>query len=383
MEFIRYRDDRRNLLRIEAKTILVQLKHAPDLQDLIGLYRNDAAWEKKKTAEGIFTQAYAASLTKRNGPNSLPPSNIVVLGNPGLYRVGYTLNGQLVLSKFYSTNPQQALTLLTGPQSTINFTVHQGHLLRQKMALTVVEDWRWFENRAVQRSKPSLSLSSVIAGLVKSTVDCFTRLSEILLRRHRGDLVLNGPCVHVCASRGHPDFLTALPTMKPFRTVKSGHVWGNGSWYLKIPYELDEIKALEELSGEARIPEFGALLQVTTGDHAGKLLVATRAVGEQAGSANDRLWDLDVDMQRDILACLKSIHAAGWHHHDVHPGNVVVSEDGKVTLVDLGRAQLASKCMASQISCADEETIAELSAVESSPSESKETLVEEAIDNEK
>jgi hypothetical protein len=56
MEFIRYRDDRRNLLRIEAKTILVQLKHAPDLQDLVGLYRNDAAWEKKKTAEGILTQ---------------------------------------------------------------------------------------------------------------------------------------------------------------------------------------------------------------------------------------------------------------------------------------------------------------------------------------
>jgi hypothetical protein len=85
--------------------------------------------------------------------------------------------------------------------------------------------------------------------------------------------------------------------MKTFRTIKSGHVWGNGSWYLKIPHGLDEIKALEELSGEARIPEFGALLRVTTGEHAGKLLVATRAVGEQAGQANDRLGDLNVDMQ--------------------------------------------------------------------------------------
>lgn len=45
------------------------------------------------------------------------------------------------------------------------------------------------------------------------------------------------------------------------------------------------------------------------------------------------LWTL-----RQVIAALGSLHAAGWAHGDVKPGNVIAGVDGHATLIDLGFA---------------------------------------------
>lgn len=41
---------------------------------------------------------------------------------------------------------------------------------------------------------------------------------------------------------------------------------------------------------------------------------------------------------RQVSEALESLHAAGWMHADVNPGNIIVSADGHATLLDLGFA---------------------------------------------
>lgn len=42
---------------------------------------------------------------------------------------------------------------------------------------------------------------------------------------------------------------------------------------------------------------------------------------------------------RQIAAALTELHAAGWMHSDVKPQNVIISEQGHATLIDLGLAR--------------------------------------------
>ena len=65
------------------------------------------------------------------------------------------------------------------------------------------------------------------------------------------------------------------------------------------------------------------------------------------------------------------MHKAGWHHHDIHPANVVLSGDTDITIVDFGRAQRASKCFGC---CMDEDILLEPSI---SPSTSIDTVIDE------
>jgi len=44
-------------------------------------------------------------------------------------------------------------------------------------------------------------------------------------------------------------------------------------------------------------------------------------------------------MARQVVEALEALHAAGWMHGDVKPGNVFVSPEGHVTLLDLGFAR--------------------------------------------
>ena len=47
-----------------------------------------------------------------------------------------------------------------------------------------------------------------------------------------------------------------------------------------------------------------------------------------------------------LLSALARVHEAGWVHRDLHPGNVVVSADGTLRLIDFGVAARADECAA-------------------------------------
>ncbi|KAF9030827.1 hypothetical protein BDZ89DRAFT_1132168 [Hymenopellis radicata] len=360
---------RRNLVRVENQTILVQMAHAVALQSVIGVPRQRETWNA--TAEDIYTQAFTASLAVSQ---SRSPSKVVFMGNPGLYRAAYTIHETLVVSKWYSTNPLQATTFLGSA-----IEVHQGHLLRQKMALTAVEDDDWFEDRESHRSSPSrLAMATdIIIGAVHSAVDIFIRLGEVLFSYPTIDLDLHGPLVHVRCLRASQEFLDASRSMKRFECIKDGEIWRNPEWFIKIPSGVNEIAATREVSSKTDVIDVGAELLVTTGEHKGKLLLATRAGGDPVGgSALDPFDEIDEIDKNDLLTKIRAIHAAGWHHHDLHPGNVVVSAS-KITIVDYGEAQRASECLLSEYCCADEDVITSLTTI--SPSSSTGTALESAL----
>ncbi|KAJ7109964.1 hypothetical protein C8R44DRAFT_883979 [Mycena epipterygia] len=285
----------RILLREENKTVLVQYSHIYSLERHINVPRNHL-WSI--TAEGIYAQAYAASYRTTDG---LPTFNIVQLGNASLYAMAYTIDGRLVLSKWYSTNPQQAMDILAERGHT-EIVVHQGHLIRQKLALTSLDATSFFAARTSSRSSPSMRgiILKTTAFLMRSTVDVFTRLGEILLMRSTADLILNGPRVHVRSisrvSSSTPAFHRALGEKSSFQSIKSGRVWTNNEWFIKVVTDDNEITATREVSGKRNIVDFGGVLRVTTGEHAGKTLLATRAAGERLEDGEDisDIEDMDV-----------------------------------------------------------------------------------------
>jgi hypothetical protein len=143
-------------------------------------------------------QAYEGS--RQTWENTIPHSHVVFIGNPGLWRMAYTINCQLVLSKWYSVDPEQAKNLLA--EHAID--VHQGHLLRQKLALTVLNDpASFFPARSAHRSRPRTTaiVQSAIVRLWESTVDIWTRLCEVISQVPTLDLILDGPKVHTSILR--------------------------------------------------------------------------------------------------------------------------------------------------------------------------------------
>ncbi|KAJ7437080.1 hypothetical protein B0H11DRAFT_632910 [Mycena galericulata] len=137
-------------------------------------------------------------------------------------------------------------------------------------------------------------------------------------------------------------FVEALGTMRPFCTVEHVVVWTNGEWYMKIPFGVDEAVATREVSERTDVVEFGADMCITTGEHRGKRLLATRAAGQRAGDVYDRLEELDGSTKKALIIALQRIHDAGWHHHNLHAANTVIL-DGKVSIIDFGRAQRTSE----------------------------------------
>ncbi|KAJ6581632.1 hypothetical protein B0H19DRAFT_514964 [Mycena capillaripes] len=305
--------------------------------------------------DGIFSQAYTSAWeVVEEGDNDffLVP---VQIGNPGLYWMGYALPGLLVLSQCYSTNPEQAQNILRelgreGPP----LVIHQAHLLRQKMALTVLDDnnRQYFETRTEHRSRPSVlaRVEGSVARWMRQMHDTFTRLGEIVLRRPTANWDLSGVAVHVRSIRHTPKFISDFGEKLSFQSLQRGSVWGNGEWIVKIPASTEETLATRELSVVAGSVEFGAELVVTTGPHKGTLLLATRAAGERAGHLQAPVGDLEV---HSVVGTLQRVHELGWHHHDIHPANIVVNQDN-VTVIDYGRATRATQC---QAPCPDNEAL--------------------------
>lgn len=58
-----------------------------------------------------------------------------------------------------------------------------------------------------------------------------------------------------------------------------------------------------------------------------------------------RYWDPPeaLGIARQVAEALEALHAAGWMHGDVKPGNVFISPEGHVTLLDLGFARRADE----------------------------------------
>ncbi|KAJ7505242.1 hypothetical protein B0H11DRAFT_1977674 [Mycena galericulata] len=334
-----------------VKTALVQLSHAEKLQNSINVPRRRLRWSNVPD-DGIFTQAYEA-LGQMSA--DLPAANVVQLGSPSHWCMAYALPGTLVVSKWYSVNPQQTRKILAA-MAFPGAVVHQGHLLRQKMALTVLEDGEFFHGRSVFQSRPSRlnTISETVVRWARFAVDGFTRLSELLLGKITANLDLDGPHVHIRCTRSTPNFCKAPAEIDPFRAVQSGKVWSNGDWYIKIPSGVNEMSATREVSSVSGVVEFGAEMTVTTGEHKGKKLLATRTAGEREGCAQDRLEDLKASTKAELISALRGIHAAGWHHHDVHPANIVIL-DGKASIIDFGRAVPASQCTNAR--CSDAEAL--------------------------
>ncbi|KAF6756120.1 hypothetical protein DFP72DRAFT_1066936 [Ephemerocybe angulata] len=46
----------------------------------------------------------------------------------------------------------------------------------------------------------------------------------------------------------------------------------------------------------------------------------------------------------NVAPILKNIHAAGWHHHDLHGGNVLEDANGMLSIIDFGNAVRAELC---------------------------------------
>ena len=49
---------------------------------------------------------------------------------------------------------------------------------------------------------------------------------------------------------------------------------------------------------------------------------------------------------------LWAMHKKGWHHHDIHSGNVVRDDNQRIILIDLGLAIRAQECLDPQM-CPD------------------------------
>jgi serine/threonine protein kinase len=70
----------------------------------------------------------------------------------------------------------------------------------------------------------------------------------------------------------------------------------------------------------------------------GASLAARLAEGQQFG-VPESLWII-----RQTAEALDALHAAGWIHGDITPGNIHISPTGHVTLIDLNFARRAEEC---------------------------------------
>lgn len=63
------------------------------------------------------------------------------------------------------------------------------------------------------------------------------------------------------------------------------------------------------------------------------------STGGDDQEARDRYADRVAVVLAQVVRIVRDVHAAGWVHGDVHPANLLVSDDDVVTLVDLELAR--------------------------------------------
>jgi hypothetical protein len=69
---------------------------------------------------------------------------------------------------------------------------------------------------------------------------------------------------------------------------------------------------------------------------------AVTVAAQQARSSLDRRWQHQLCSK--LLSAYGWLHQRGVVHGDIHPGNIVVGEDGAITILDFGRSHLAAPC---------------------------------------
>lgn len=109
------------------------------------------------------------------------------------------------------------------------------------------------------------------------------------------------------------------------------------------PRHLEDPDSLARFRGEAEalaslsLPGVPALLRVERGRLPYLVLSLLPGAAPPAGApaATRRSW------MEALVDLVGRVHAAGWVHRDLHPGNLVVAEDGSLGLLDFG---LAARC---------------------------------------
>lgn len=143
-----------------------------------------------------------------------------------------------------------------------------------------------------------------------------------------------------------------------FRVLRSLGTGGMGAVYLakdletgaevavKVPHILSafvdrrfelEVDALATVMGPAMLglvargsaEEPWLAMEVVRGESLARVLAERGALGREAAVA----------VARRLAAALAIIHLAGWVHRDIKPGNVVLTDEGGVRLVDFGLAR--------------------------------------------
>lgn len=72
-------------------------------------------------------------------------------------------------------------------------------------------------------------------------------------------------------------------------------------------------------------------------------LVMERMKGEDLSRMHEKLSKQSVSVIiREILKALQVMHNLGWCHNDIRPGNVFITDDGKVKLLDFGMTYVSS-----------------------------------------
>ena len=73
----------------------------------------------------------------------------------------------------------------------------------------------------------------------------------------------------------------------------------------------------------------------------GTVLVLERLSGIPLGSSQDRISELSTEQRAELAdrllgAVLRQVMVGGVFHSDLHPGNVLLSPDGELQLLDFG-----------------------------------------------
>ena len=117
-----------------------------------------------------------------------------------------------------------------------------------------------------------------------------------------------------------------------------------------VTTEAAHVRLLREAQALARLAHPNVVAVHDVGTFAGRVFIAMELV---AGVTLDRWLQLAPRTRREILPVfleagrgLAAAHAAGLVHRDFKPGNVIVGDDGRVRVLDLGLARAAEEAVA-------------------------------------